>query len=398
MKRKIHNCLRSLVIILLVVCTLQGNLVVPPVQAVTQAEIDALKENASALKGEKAELQKQLNALEGDKAAALEQISLLDDQNEITRQEIANTEAVIADYETLIAQTQAELEAAEKEEEQQFEVFLKCLRAMEEGGTISYWSVLFKATDFADLLGRLDAANEIVEYRQSVIDELKRLQQEITDKKTALEAQLAEQEAAKAELEQRKKELEAQLSKAQELAEALEAGISEYEESLEAMAAEEARIQQQIKDKEAELAASLGPATAGGYIWPVSTSKRITSPYGTRWHPVYQRYKTHNGVDIGGVGYNSSVLATKAGVVIISQKSSSYGNYVVISHGTGNTTLYAHMSSRKVSVGDKVTQGQVIGITGSTGVSTGPHLHYEITENGSRVDPLKYLPGYVQTW
>ena len=398
MRRKIRNTLRSLVIVLLVVGTLQGSVVMPPVQAVTQAEIDALKENASALSGEKADIQKQLDALKDDKAAALDQISLLDDQNEITRQEIANTEAIIADYEALIAQTQAELEAAEAQEEQQYEVFLKCLRAMEEGGTISYWSVLFKAADFADLLGRLDAANEIVEYRQEVIDELRRLQQEISDKKAALESQLADQEAAKAELEQRKAELEAQLAKAQELAEALEAGISEYEESLEAMAAEEARIQQQIKDKEAELAASLGPATAGGYIWPVTTSKRITSPYGTRWHPVYQYYKTHNGVDIGGVGYNSSVLATKAGVVIISQKSSSYGNYVVISHGTGNTTLYAHMSSRKVSVGDTVTQGQVIGITGSTGVSTGPHLHYEITENGSRVDPLKYLPGYIQAW
>ena len=398
MRRKIRNTLRSLVIVLLVVGTLQGSVVMPPVQAVTQAEIDALKENASALSGEKADIQKQLDALKDDKAAALDQISLLDDQNEITRQEIANTEAIIADYEALIAQTQAELEAAEAQEEQQYEVFLKCLRAMEEGGTISYWSVLFKAADFADLLGRLDAANEIVEYRQEVIDELRRLQQEISDKKAALESQLADQEAAKAELEQRKAELEAQLAKAQELAEALEAGISEYEESLEAMAAEEARIQQQIKDKEAELAASLGPATAGGYIWPVTTSKRITSPYGTRWHPVYQYYKTHNGVDIGGVGYTSSVLATKAGVVIISQKSSSYGNYVVISHGTGNTTLYAHMSSRKVSVGDTVTQGQVIGITGSTGVSTGPHLHYEITENGSRVDPLQYLPGYIQAW
>ena len=398
MRRKIRNTLRSLVIVLLVVGTLQGSVVMPPVQAVTQAEIDALKENASALSGEKADIQKQLDALKDDKAAALDQISLLDDQNEITRQEIANTEAIIADYEALIAQTQAELEAAEAQEEQQYEVFLKCLRAMEEGGTISYWSVLFKAADFADLLGRLDAANEIVEYRQEVIDELRRLQQEISDKKAALESQLADQEAAKAELEQRKAELEAQLAKAQELAEALEAGISEYEESLEAMAAEEARIQQQIKDKEAELAASLGPATAGGYIWPVTTSKRITSPYGTRWHPVYQYYKTHNGVDIGGVGYTSSVLATKAGVVIISQKSSSYGNYVFISHGTGNTTLYAHMSSRKVSVGDTVTQGQVIGITGSTGVSTGPHLHYEITENGSRVDPLQYLPGYIQAW
>lgn len=125
----------------------------------------------------------------------------------------------------------------------------------------------------------------------------------------------------------------------------------------------------------------------GGYIWPVDS-------------PLYHLHRrrtgvpggigstNHKGTDIGRVGYTSSVYASKAGTVIVSQYSSSYGNYVVISHGSGNTTLYAHMSSRKVSVGDYVNQGDVIGITGSTGNSTGPHLHFEVTENGVRVNPL----------
>ena len=103
-------------------------------------------------------------------------------------------------------------------------------------------------------------------------------------------------------------------------------------------------------------------------------------------------------MDIGGVFYNSKVLAAKDGVVIISKYVASYGNYVVISHGNGNTTLYAHLSSRSVKEGDKVKQGQVIGITGSTGISSGPHLHYEIVENGNRVDPKKYLPGWIKAW
>ena len=98
------------------------------------------------------------------------------------------------------------------------------------------------------------------------------------------------------------------------------------------------------------------------------------------------------------MGYTSEVHAAKAGTVIVSQRSSSYGEYVVVSHGSGNTTLYAHMSSRKVSVGDYVAQGDVLGITGSTGISSGPHLHFEITENGNRVNPLNYLTGYVQAW
>ena len=139
----------------------------------------------------------------------------------------------------------------------------------------------------------------------------------------------------------------------------------------------------------------------GSFRWP--TSGRISSYFGGRKSPGGIGSTNHKGTDIGRVGYTSSVYAAKAGTVIISQKSSSYGNYIVISHGSGNTTLYAHLSSRKVSVGDVVQQGQVIGITGSTGHSTGPHLHFEITENGVRINPLShgaeprkgYLTGYT---
>ena len=140
----------------------------------------------------------------------------------------------------------------------------------------------------------------------------------------------------------------------------------------------------------------------GGYIWPVS-SRYITSTMGGRASPGGIGSTNHKGTDIGRVGYTSSIYASKAGTVIVSQYSSSYVNYVVISHGTGNTTLYAHMSSLKVSVGQYVNQGDVIGITGSTGNSTGPHLHFEVTENGVRVNPLNdgaepkmgYLTGYT---
>ena len=140
----------------------------------------------------------------------------------------------------------------------------------------------------------------------------------------------------------------------------------------------------------------------GGYIWPVD-SRYITSTVGGRASPGGIGSTNHKGTDIGRVGYTSPIYASKAGTVIVSQYSSSYGNYVVISHGSGNTTLYAHMSSRKVSVGQYVNQGDVIGITGSTGNSTGPHLHFEVTENGVRVNPLNdgaepkmgYLTGYT---
>ena len=132
-------------------------------------------------------------------------------------------------------------------------------------------------------------------------------------------------------------------------------------------------------------------------------SRYVTSTVGGRASPGGIGSTNHKGTDIGRVGYTSPIYAAKSGTVIVSQYSSSYGNYVVISHGSGNTTLYGHMSSRKVEAGQYVNQGDVIGITGSTGHSTGPHLHFEITENGVRINPLNdgaeprkgYLTGYT---
>ena len=399
MKKRLWNILRNTVIVLFVVASLQLDVVGPTVQAVTQADIDALQDDADALGEQRAELESQLEALADDKSQALARKNLLDSQIANTNARIANVEAQIAQYDALITQTQAELDQAEADEAEQMEVFRQCVRAMEEGGTISYWSVLFNAVDFSDLLGRLDAANEIMEFRQSVVDELRRLQEEIAGKKADLETQRTAQEDAKTELEATLSELDAQRAEANALVAEIENNESEYQTALDEIDAEEEAIQAEIVRLSRELAAANGDtgAALGGYIWPVS-SRRITSPFGPRNTGISGASTNHKGVDIGGVGYTTEVHAAKAGTVIVSQRSSSYGEYVVVSHGSGNTTLYAHMSSRSVSVGDYVDQGDVLGITGSTGISSGPHLHFEITENGSRVNPLNYLTGYIQAW
>ena len=399
MKKRLWNILRNTVIVLFVVASLQLDVVGPTVQAVTQADIDALQDDADALGEQRAELESQLEALADDKSQALARKNLLDSQIANTNARIANVEAQIAQYDALITQTQAELDQAEADEAEQMEVFRQCVRAMEEGGTISYWSALFNAVDFSDLLGRLDAANEIMEFRQSVVDELRRLQEEIAGKKADLETQRTAQEDAKTELEATLSELDAQRAEANALVAEIENNESEYQTALDEIDAEEEAIQAEIVRLSRELAAANGDtgAALGGYIWPVS-SRRITSPFGPRNTGIPGASTNHKGVDIGGVGYTTEVHAAKAGTVIVSQRSSSYGEYVVVSHGSGNTTLYAHMSSRSVSVGDYVDQGDVLGITGSTGISSGPHLHFEITENGSRVNPLNYLTGYIQAW
>ena len=371
-----------------------------PAAAVTWADVNDLKDEAGDLADQRKELESQLDALADDKSEALKRKDLLDQQITNLSSQIRNVEAQITTYETLITQTEAELAEAQEKEQAQYELFCSRVRDMEKRGTVSYWSVLFRATSFTDLLGRLDIINEIMDADQAVIDELKALQEEIETKKTELETSKKESEAAKADLVTKKNDLDVQRTKANQLVQEIESNESEYQSTLDAIEAEEESIQKKIVQLSQQLAAQNGSSSSaalGGYIWPVS-SRRITSPFGNRNTGIAGASTNHKGVDIGGVYYTSQVHAAKAGTVIISTYSSSYGNYVVVSHGSGNTTLYAHMSSRSVSVGDYVNQGDVLGITGSTGISSGPHLHFEITENGTRVNPLNYLTGYIQAW
>jgi murein DD-endopeptidase MepM/ murein hydrolase activator NlpD len=387
----------------------------PAARAVTQKEINALQNNADKLADKKEALQGKLDDLADDRSAAEQKKKLLDEQIDTLSAQISNSEQQIAQYGSLISQTQAELEDAQQKEQAQYELFCQRVRAMEERGSISYWSVLFKASSFTDLLSRLDFINEIMDSDQAVITQLQTLQEQIKTKKASLESSKSAEEKVRSGLAGKKSELDTQRAAANKLVAQIDANQNEYESTLKALDAEEEAIQARIVRLSKQLAAQIeaerkraeeaarqnGTSTntsgstvsSSGYIWPVS-SHRITSGFGYRsasaTNGVGSTY--HKGIDIGGVGYTTTVRAAKSGEVIVSQYSSSYGNYVVIAHGSGNTTLYGHMSSRSVSAGQYVNQGDAIGVTGSTGHSTGPHLHFEITVNGSRVNPANYLP------
>ena len=372
----------------------------PTAYAVTQEEIDSLQGDAKDLAGQRSEVKSELADIQSKQASVIRQKELIDENIRLTEAEITNTEAQIAGYEVLLSQTAYELEENRKEEEAQYELFCRRARAMEEAGTSSYWAVLFKAESFSDLLSRLSDIQEVMNYDQSVLDGLRQIRAEIQTKQEEQEELKAASEAAKTTLEEKKADLDVQRADAEKLIREMQADVDAYAAELKEIEAEKARIDKEIKEKEEELARQMMDwnATVGGYIWPENVSKRITSPMGSRNTGIPGASTNHKGVDIGGVGYTTNVVATKAGVVMTSAYHSSYGNYVVIYHGSGNTTLYAHMSSRSVKEGDSVKQGDVIGVTGCTGVSTGPHLHYEITENGVRVDPLNYLSGYIKAW
>ena len=183
-----------------------------PAAAVTWADVNELKDEANSLDAEKEELQAKLDELADDKSQAVARKQLLDQQIANTEAQIANTQAQIDQYTALITQTEAELAEAEEQEEAQYELFCSRVREMEKQDEVSYWAVLFRASSFTDLLGRLDAINEIMKYDQGIIDDLKALQTEIEEKKTTLETSKTESEAAKAELVSKQSELNTQRS------------------------------------------------------------------------------------------------------------------------------------------------------------------------------------------
>ena len=408
MKKRNFRKWSGLLAMLMAVVLLAADMAPLASAKVTQSDINKLKNESSALDKKQAEVEAKLKELAKDKKQVLNRRDLLDSQIANTAAQISNVESQIDNYNQLIAQSEAELADAEVREAEQSELFCRRVRVMEEQGTVSYWQVLFGATSFADMLSRLNDVNEIMEADQSVIDNLKELQVQIAATKAGLEENKAATEVAKTELETKKAALDSQRREAIALVQEIKDNEAEYKDAAAELKAEEERIQAEIVRLSRELAAQQAAAgqsqqtNPGGYIWPVD-SRYITSTVGGRTSPGGVGSTNHKGTDIGRVGYNSAIYAAKAGTVIVSTYSRSYGNYVVVSHGSGNTTLYAHMSSRKVEVGQYVKQGAVLGITGSTGNSTGPHLHFEITENGVRINPLKhgaqpqkgYLTGYT---
>ena len=356
------------------------------------AQIAALEQKKKEQQEKLKDLEKQIAEAKAKKEDVMVTKKLLDQRNQLLLEQIDDTQNQIDDAAAQIARY-------ELLEQEQYELFCQQVRSEEERGSLSYLSVLFKATSMVDLLNRMEFVNEVAEYNKTLIAAMKETRENIKAEKT-------EMEAKEAQLGEQQGELQGKLDETTKL-------MNEYaadQKALERMHAAEEKAADEIDAQIARLIADSDVVPGSeGFIWPVSTSKMISSPIGSRVAPGGFGSTNHKGVDICNVGYTSSVYATKSGRVLLTNSSGwggGYGNYVVIDHGGGLTTLYAHMSVVKVSPGDTVSQGTVIGVTGNTGASTGPHLHYEVRTttivNGKSVtvyqNPLNYLPGYIAAW
>ncbi len=419
------TAVRVICVILALIFVLSLLTVIIPTRAnaVTQSEIDALQAKRDQIRAQQVEQQNQIDGLRNEKAGVLEQKAALDQEANLTQEEINVVQEQIELYADLIVEKKAELEEAKAEEAEQSELFRVRMREMEEGGKLSFIVVLLESRSISDLLTRIDMISEIMSYDKALEKALMDARAKVEEAEKALEDAKAEEEAKKGELEARKADLLAQVAEAEALVKSLEADIEAFKAAYNETEAAKQELQREIDAKVAALEAerraaeeaarkaaeeaarrqaeqqsqqqtTTPPAPSytsgtGSMIWPCPSCHTITSEFGWRIHPIYGTSKYHSGVDIGA-SYGATVIAADSGTVITAGWVSGYGNCVVISHGNGVSTLYGHMSSIAVSSGQSVSQGQTIGYVGSTGNSTGPHLHWEVTVNGERQNPLNY--------
>lgn len=334
-----------------------------------------------------------LNALDGShrdfvnqKNEMIRKIRSLEDSVRTTEDEIKVLNSKIADNKVMVGKATVELEAAKKSLQDTSDLLDQRLRIMYMNGSIGYLEVILQSKNFEELLTRVEMVSRIVQSDTELIDQMEVDKQRVTEKKLTLEDEQASLLSLENELQTKKAELQEQITAYEAQKRALESDIA----ALELQIDETNRDADEIKNIIADL--KLREQYVGGQMaWPVPSSHNISSGFGMRLHPILNYNKLHTGIDITGNGLQ--VVAAQSGRVVWANWLSSYGKAIMIDHGGGIVTLYAHNSSMLVRKGEDVTKGQKIALTGATGNVTGAHLHFEIRENGEYVDPVPYVKG-----
>ena len=353
-------------------------------EASLKDQLSQLEEQKSAVQERIADLTAQANDVQATREALQQEIDL-------TKQEISTVEQYIERLQQQIDVKTTELEAAEKALAEKEEQFAQTVRTTYEQGDVSYLEVVLNASSFSDLLTRMEIVSAIMEDNQKTVDEYTAAKEDIEQKRDDLQDTQDEQKDYQENLSYKVDDLAASEAEQAALQESLEAYKAESEAEYDRIASEMQDVSNQIAALSAQAAANGSvPMGDGTLIWPTPSCTTTNSAYGYRVHPIYGTVKFHAGEDIPA-GYGAEILAAASGTVVTTGWVSGYGNYTVIDHGGGLMTAYGHQSSFAVSVGAVVTQGQVIGYVGSTGNSTGPHLHFEVYVNGATVDPKSYF-------
>jgi len=414
--RKLWASVLAGILALIMVLSLVIGVLPGMVSAKSSSEI---ANDISKLKDQKKEFDEKIADLEGqisDNASEIQELvaqkNIIDQEVFLLHEQVRNLNDQINAYNLLIADKQEELDEAEAKLAKLNEENKERIRAMEEQGNLTYWSVIFKANSFTDLLDRMNMIEEIAAADRRRLDEIGETAKIVAEAKDSLEAEKKESEAAKAELEKAQETLEQKQADANALLGQLVAKGAEYEALLHDAESDSAKLGLEIDDLEDELEkkrreewlATSQPPTPNSppdnssnntvvsdatWVTPCNYVM-LTSPFGWRIHPIYGDWRFHYGVDLAGP-QGTPIVATRSGVVETASYDGSSGYYVTINHQDGFKSKYLHLTHYIVAAGDYVTAGQVIGYMGSTGASTGSHLHFSIIYNGSHVNPMDYI-------
>lgn len=370
-----------------------------------QNEINNIQEKLDTISAEKAETEEYLTSLEAKITLLQDKIDALESQKSALQAEIDAIEENIEKTEDEIEKTQVEIDKKQAEFDESYNLYCQRLRAMYVSGSVSNLEILLSSADMSAILTRSQMIKSVSEQDSAQLDDLMKKMEEIESKKQELEIKRNELNDDKSQLEENKQSLQSSIDEIDASKSQLDAQAAEANALMKKLASQSSEYMEMIEtnqDKIAEVEAEIRRATSSGSSGSGSISGSTGSGSGVLSYPTdsrtvsagYPNYSSgryHGGIDFP-VSTGSNVYAAASGTVILVQYLTySYGYYVVIDHGDGLSTLYAHNSQLLVSVGQSVSRGQVIAKSGSTGNSTGPHCHFEVRVNGTRVNPWNYL-------
>lgn len=398
-------------------------------------EIEELQKKADELDEQHDQLISEIDAKDAQTLSVVEQKQQLDQELGLLISEIDNANEQIRQYNQLIAQKQAELDELQETQNELTQRYKLRMRTMQELGDVSNWEVVFQAESFADMLSRKVMVSEVAAADQEMIDEVRTAADALYTAKAELAEERVAAEQVKANIAQMQASLEEKRAQSDEVLSELVADKDELLKQNRAFEDQEAELsdeiakaqvryqEQKAKEEEAERKRreeeerrrqeeeaknnnnnngnngnngsngnnnSEKPKPSESFLYPLPSGAVLTSAYGYRVHPITGNYSLHNGVDLA-IDAGTPIYAAKSGYVSEATYSYVYGYYVTINHMDGFSTLYGHMTNYIVSSGQYVNRGDVIGYVGTTGWSTGNHLHFTIYYNGSTVNPLDYV-------
>lgn len=363
-------------------------------------QINQMQEEKKTLQSGLSDVQKMVQELETVKGDLQTYVTKLDANLSTIEAKIAEVKELIREKEEEIAVTTQVLEEAEETEAQQYEAMRQRIRFMYEKGSTFSMELLLSAESFGDMLNKADYIAKLSDYDRRMLEEYEATREEIEVCKASLEEEQAMLEEARAVVEQEQASLnalinekttqinafEADISNKEQIIAAYEAEIKEQNETIAALEAAVAEERKRIAQENGKLTSYDG----GVFQWPAPSYTRISEEYGDRIHPILKTPQFHNGLDLAAPN-GSPILAAYDGEVVAAAYSGTMGNYIMIDHGDSLYTIYMHASALYVNKGDLVVKGEKIAAVGSTGRSTGPHLHFSVRLNGSYVSPWNYL-------